>query len=383
MKKIYLRQVNQKNKSFFEMISDPRDIVRLLPKVEPGEVQESQRPWIKKKVQEISDYVAGKADKDTGTRALGLIPNTPILDIKDPLKVESEKVTVIDTEGQSSKENLFFIQFPETDEEFKQYAETINALDGQHRIRAFHSDFRDISLRDDIPYDMIFSVFENLSLKERKEIFMFTNEKQDKVPANIIRLLKKALGLLTEDEEEVFLYSQTLNEQPYSILNNRIMFGGERIPKGYKDTQLSKILKKSSTIKSLDVALPTVDIEAKVKVISNYLKAWEEVYSYSFQSPNKETMTKISGLRYILYLFPTIWELLLQDKKPAKPEEFKRFITKLPEATGTYNVFTDKSTNLSFRGEGATVKLAQTHSDLLKHYMLNLDTNNFDPTIGI
>jgi hypothetical protein len=212
---------------------------------------------------------------------------------------------------------------------------------------------------------------------------MFTNEKQDKVPTNIIRLLKKALGLLTQDEEVVFQYSTALNEQPFSVLKNRIMFGGETIQKGYKDTQLSKILKKSNTISVLDTALPNVDTEKRVKVISNYLRAWEDLYGLSFQNPGKETMTKISGIRYILYLFPTVFELLLQNKIIAEPAGFKEIISKLPEATQILNVFTDTNTTLSFRGEGATVKLAQTHADFLKHYILNLDTGNFDPTEGI
>lgn len=383
MKRVYVQPVVQKGKRFYEMIADPRDIVKLFPEVAAGEAQESQRPWTKKKVQEISDYVAGKPDKETGTRALGLIPNTPIIDIQDPLKVEVEKVTIHDSEGNVSEQDRYFIKIPETEAEFAKYLGKINALDGQHRVRAFAEGFRDISIRDDVPYDMIFSVFENLSLKERKEIFMFTNEKQDKVPANIIRLLKKALGLLTVDEEEVFQYSEALNEQPFSVLYKRIMFGADRITRGYKDTQLSKILKKSGSIKSIDTAIPTNDIEKRVKIISNYLKAWEEEYGLSFQNPGQETMTKISGLRYIMYLFPTIFEILLQNKKTAVPSEFKDIISKLPEATQISDVFTNKNTVLLFRGEGATVKLAQNHAEILKHYVLNLDTDNFDPTEGI
>lgn len=383
MKKVIVRPVVQKTKRFFVMIADPRDIVQILPEVDAGEAQESQRPWIKKKVQEISDYVSGKPDKDTGTRALGLIPNAPIIDIQEPLKVEMEEIKVQDLNGKTVEQKRYFIQIPETEDEFKRYAGKINALDGQHRIRAFAENFRGISFNDDIKYDMVFSVFENLSLKERKEIFMFTNEKQDKVPNNIIRLLKKALGLLTEDEEEVFKYSEALNEQPFSVLNNRIMFGADRIAKGYKDNQISKILKKSGTIKAIDASITTNEIEKRVKVISNYLKAWEEVYDLSFLNPGKETMTKISGLRYILYLFPTIFEILLQDKKIASPSEFKKIIEVLPEATQTLNIFTDESTILAFRGEGATIKLAQNHAEILKHYVLNEKTDNFDPTSGI
>ncbi|MEW4329178.1 DGQHR domain-containing protein [Rossellomorea marisflavi] len=380
MIKIYLEKVNQKGKTFFVMVADPRLIVRLLPNIEAGTSQEAQRPWLKKKVQEISTYVAGKVKIHDNFRALGLIPNNPILVINHPLEIKKEILEIKNGDQLEGKE-MYYIMIPTELEEGSIYEGAIDALDGQHRLRAFDAEFRDPLFSDQTPYQMVFSVFDDLSINQRKEIFMITNEKQDKVSTNLIRLLKKALGLLNEEEERVFEITEGLNMEPFSVLKGRVMFGSDKVTKGYKDTQLSKILSKSGTIDSFET-YNIADTEKKVKVISNYLKAWEEAHSVSYQEPDKDTLTKISGLRYVLYLFPTIFEALMKKENLATKDNFREIILKLPQATNIENVFENQNTSLAFRGEGATVKLAKDHGkDLLAH--INGENTTFDPTAGI
>ncbi|TYS51149.1 DGQHR domain-containing protein [Bacillus infantis] len=380
MIKIPLQKVVQKGKTFYVMVADPRTIVGLLPKVEAGSSQETQRPWLKKKVIEISSYVAGKLKIDANYRALGLIPNNPILVINHPLEIKKETVEVKNGDITEEKD-MYYIMIPTELEDGSIYEGSIDALDGQHRLRSFDPEFRDPKFSDHTPYQMIFSVFDDLSKNERKEIFMITNEKQDKVSTNLIRLLKKALGLLNEEEEKVFDITEGINVEPFSVLKGRIMFGSDKVLKGYKDTQLSKILSRSGTIDSFET-YGIDNTEKKVKVISNYLKAWEEIFDVSYQDPGKDTLTKISGVRYVLYLFPSIFEILMKNQKPATKDNFKEIILKLPQATGIDNVFENPNTSLAFRGEGATVKLSKDHGkDLLTH--INSENTNFDPTDGI
>lgn len=59
MKKIYLTEVHQKNHIFYAMVADPREIVTVMKRAEADTVQENQRPWSRKKVQEIVEYVMG------------------------------------------------------------------------------------------------------------------------------------------------------------------------------------------------------------------------------------------------------------------------------------------------------------------------------------
>ena len=369
MKSVELYPVHQKNVTFYTMIEDPRQVVRLLKRVKEKEVQEAQRPWNLKKVKEIAAFVAGRLKMSESYQATGLLPNAPILNIADKLEVRTDGVT-----GRT------YLLFPETAEEFAEYQNSIEAIDGQHRLLAFAEDLRDPLLSNGTTYQMIFSVFNRLSMNEKKELFMITNEKQTKVDGNLLRLLKKALNLLG-DNEAVFDLVGQMNREDFSPLKGRIMIGAETITKGYKEGQVSKILLRSNAFDKLN-KLTNGDQGLMCKVLSNYLKAWEEVYHVTFRLPGKETLTKISGLRYILYLLPDILDILGQRSQAATMENYCSLIQDLPAATGVENVFEDEQLSLAFRGEGATVKMAKDHGKALYSYIQQI-SGTFNPTIGL
>ncbi len=353
MKRYHLTKVHQNGKEFYVLVADPRTIVKLLVNYKSGEEQDTQRPWEEKRVQEIARYVSGKCKDDENKRATGLIPNAPILNIKGAITLEE------DSQGA-------FIMLPETENELAAYEGAIEVIDGQHRLRAFMEEYMDIDFAPSTTYEMIFSVFFKLSTKDKKEIFMITNEKQAKVPGNLLRMYKRELDLLKGDEV-VYNLVCLLNGEDYSPLQNRIMIGSKKITKGYQESQISKILQKSGTFRQLE-ALIEDDYDKMAKITTNYLCAWELVYGLSFQDPGKETLTKISGLRYVFFLFPAAVDILLQRQKGAYVAEFKKIIEMLPEALEVEDVFTDPSTSYAFKGEGATVTLAKQHITKLKAY---------------
>lgn len=367
MKRYELRKVTQNDKEFFVLIADPKDIVKLLMNYESGEVQEAQRPWSESRVREIARYVAGKFKDDENKKSKGLIPNSPILNVKKGLEVEK------DSDG-------YFVMLPSTKDNFKKYKNSIEAIDGQHRIRAFMEEYLDADQSASKKYEMIFAVFFNLSKNEKKEIFMITNEKQVKVPGNLLRMFKRELDLLKGDEVVYDLVCK-LNEEDYSPLKNRIMIGAQKIKKGYQESQISKILNKSEAFTHLN-ALTKGDKEKMAKMISNYLKAWEKIYDVSYAEPGTDTITKISGLRYIFYMMPPIMDILLKREKPASTDNFIEIIEMLPNAIEVDDVFTDESTNYAFKGEGATIMLAKEHIIKLKSYDSNVKTN-FNISDGI
>ena len=367
MKRYEIKKVKQNNKEFYVLIADPRIIVKMLMNYESGEVQEAQRPWSESRVREIAKYIAGKFKDDENKKSIGLIPNSPILNIKKDIKLERDK-------------DGLFIMLPSKKEEFKKYKGTIEAIDGQHRIRAFMEEYIDPDYSNNNTYEMIFAIFFQLSKKEKKEIFMITNEKQVKVPGNLLRMFKRELDLLKDDAEIYDLVCE-LNKEDYSPLNTRIMIGAEKISKGYQESQVEKILKKSDSFNMVK-AFSKGDQETMARMISNYLKAWELEYDVSYKEPGTDTITKISGLRYVFFLFPTVLDILQQRKKTASVEEFKRIIHMLPDAVDIEDVFTDESTTLNFRGEGATIQLAKNHAASLKAYEGQND-DGYDITEGI
>lgn len=367
MKKYRLTRVEQKGNYFYALVADPRIIVELLTEYGAGEEQETQRPWLESRVKEIAKYVAGKFKDDENKKAKGLIPNAPILNIKKKIQIQK------DEEG-------YFIMLPSEASEYEEYKESVEAIDGQHRIRAFMKEYRDMDFPDDENYEMIFSVFDKLSKHEKQEIFMITNEKQVKVPANLLRMFKRELDLLKGDEEVYDLVAK-LGEEDYSPLKDRIMFGAKKISKGYQESQISKILNRSDTYNQL-VAITNGDKDLMAKMISNYLKAWESAYGISFTEPGKDTAAKISGLRYMLFLMPCVLDIMRSKKVNGTTKEFKKVIDMLPSAINSEDVFNDNETKYAFRGEGATIQLAKDHATLLKNYEA-LHVDDFDMTAGI
>lgn len=367
MKRYNLTKVQQKGNDFYVLVADPRVIVKLLVNYKSGEEQDTQRPWEEKRVREIARYVSGKFKDDDNKKAIGLIPNAPILNVKSKIMLE------FDEQGA-------YIILPETSTELKHYEGTIEAIDGQHRIRAFMEEYIDVDFAPNTTYEMIFSVFFQLSKKEKKEIFMITNEKQVKVPGNLLRMYKRELDLLRGDEV-VYDLVCLLNNEDYSPLKGRIMIGSKKIKKGYQESQLSKILNKSDSYKQLD-ALVDDDHNTMAKIISNYVVAWEQVYGVTYQDPDKDTLTKISGLRYIFFLFPAMLDILGQRQKYASSAEFKKLVEMLPDAIEVDDVFTDATTEYAFKGEGATITLAKHHITMLKAYEQK-HKNSFNIAEGI
>lgn len=380
MKKIIVYKIIQKDVEFYSMIADPRMIAKLRRKYTAGEKQDVQRPWIEKKVKEISEYIAGKM-KVEGKKSLGLIPNSPIINVKGGLKVQKEQIEIIQN-GNKEVRDQYFIMFPETKEEITAHENELEIIDGQHRIIAFDQDYLNPNFNSSIEYQMNFSVFSNLTDNQRKELFMVTNEKQDKVATNLLRYIKKSLGMLIGDDEVTYDLLDAINNESSSPLYQRIMFGADKIKKGYQETQMSKIFKLYGVKKFYDTkVIPVYQNEREatnnfVIIIDNYLSAWEELSNVSFQQPESDTITKISGIRYLMYVFPEICEKLINNKEKLLKENFKKFLAKYPEALKLENikcVFCDDKgedneetieRSLAFRGEGATIALAK--SDIQK-----------------
>lgn len=50
MKKIKVNTIRQKGKEFYNLIGDPRNIIKLVDVPEPKTGQKAQRPWLEKKL---------------------------------------------------------------------------------------------------------------------------------------------------------------------------------------------------------------------------------------------------------------------------------------------------------------------------------------------
>lgn len=364
MRRLKLMIIRQKGKEFYTVVCDPRDVIKLVDVPEPKTGQKAQRPWLEKKVKEISEYVAGRAniseDKGQEIKAKGVIPNSPILNIKSPMKVI--------TEGAEK-----YLLFPENEEEFNLYYGSIDIIDGQHRLISFMEKYRDIDFKDDDIYEMAFNMFIDLTINEIRELFMITNDKQEKMEQNVLREMKKSLNLLSSKEDKLYDLVISLNEESISPLKDKIIVGGNKVINGFKLTQVSKILDKSKSFELVSKQSESIQIQ----LISNYLKGWQRVYKGAIID-NKHTLGKITGLRYMVYIFPYVCDILKEVRKPLDVDNVEEIVKKLYDITHGEAIFEDDKIKLAFRGESATIALAKNNGNLLKEKLIK-ENDIFDP----
>lgn len=365
MRKIEVQKAKQKTNEFFSLIADPRTIIKLVDIPKADQHQETQRPWKDKRVKEISKYVAGKQkineDIESKKYARGLIPNSPIINIKN------DKILIKEDAGR------FFIYLPENEQEFINCCGSIEILDGQHRLIAFSDEFIDSDFKDSIKYEMHFVIFKTLAQEEKRELFMICNDKQEKVESNILRQFKKWLGLLSEDDDLLYEIIEKLNKEDMSPLKNRIAIGGNKVKGGLKLTQLSTIIKKSKVweiIKDYDDA-------QKLRIISLYLKAWDKAYSGYFNNP-RHALGKISGTRLILNLFPHIFEITKEKKEFFSEQSISSCLEKIKLRWNLIDYNKDELLKVAFRGETSTIEAANIIGRELRNEILK-DSEIFDP----
>jgi len=175
---------NQKNKDIYIFAIDPHYMKQLV-KISDVSADDKnfQRPFDPKRVAEIKSYVLGKDKlykKGKDVYAKGFIPNAIVVNLPSKYRVET-----ID--------NKTYINFPDQ-KDISKYKETIEIIDGQHRLLAFDDDCKKLLQTEQ--YNMCFVALIDLSDSEKKEIFMVLNERQKTVDKNILLRHKKLLKLL-------------------------------------------------------------------------------------------------------------------------------------------------------------------------------------------
>lgn len=142
---------------------------------------------------------------------------------------------------------------------------------------------------------MGFIAFQKLTREEKGELFIVTNErveKVDRVDRNVLQNMMEWLGVLSDDDRKIYNLIKKLNKEDISPLKGRIIIEGGKLVNGLKLLQVQRVLEKS---KVYDM-LKDFDVEKQVKVISNYLRAWEDVFDIKFNNRRKpKTLEKILG----------------------------------------------------------------------------------------
>lgn len=377
MRKIKLEKVRQNRMEFFSGKADPRVMVRMADDIQVGSIQDAQRPLKQKHLKEIAEFV--------GQNSRSVLPGVMIATKKNEngilLTLQSEDVTVIYADGTRETETRYYMEFPETEEEIARCRGTLNIIDGQHRIFSFRDDFRSPEFKDSTVYELTFGLFITPDKSERQMLFMVTNEKQEAVDPNLLYYLQDQLGLLNERERQERRLIEKLNYEDASPLKGRIILNAETIKRGYKARELRKILRRTFPDGMLGLDM-LAGVDSRFDVICRYLEGWESYYGLSFAHPEKDTMTKISGLRYILWLFPFFWEYAYQHKERFNAGYVRDMVLILNDCVEESRESEGDVFNVSdnFRSETSTRDAAKRHTACAREYMLRKEQREgFNP----
>jgi len=359
MSRIRLTKVKQGNYEHFIMVADPRKIMKTIVMPEPDKRQEIQRPWSEKRVQEIAKYVVSKVNLAEGYKgeelkkeqwSSGIIPNCPLLNLKVRDRIIKEG-------------DEYFLEI------FDEDTDLFDILDGQHRLMAFSEKYIDMDFCEE-NYDMGFVIFKTLDRNLMREIFMICNNKQEQVKPDVLIYLMYQLGIVSGVKESNFKLVDLLNTENSSPLYHRIKIGGEKIRGGLSATQVMKIINNCGFLKKLD----TNDENKQMRAISEYILAWYSVCPGAQES--NHTLKKISGIRYILFLAPYVYDYCLNKEIKWNEESLKSVLRTLNDSTGCFDLFRTYGLDETNPFAGESMTIAKAESDGSK---LSRATTDFNP----
>ncbi len=340
MKRIYLQKIVQYGSESYIGKFDPRELVRIATKIEMSATQDAQRPLTESRVKSISNYV-GEG---------GILPNTLTLATNDN-KIEIHQLPEFP--------EFYYIEVPEHSDEFANFANAIDVMDGQHRLYSFDTAIR--MIQDDVPYEIGFTLYIKPALSERRLIFISCNEKQEKVSGNLLMWFKSKLNMLSNDEKELYsLVSKLNNEYP---LKGHIIMSAEKIKNGIKAKELMKVLDKAK-IQSFTIGNDLLNENQKLTVICKYLSAWEKVVGFNFATSSASlsgAAVKIAGLRFMIAMLPAFWDRAILMQKHFTEEFCQDIIKKLISSCGVVReeFFTCDEHKMFFRERSATEQFAE------------------------
>lgn len=356
MKKVFLQQITQHGTVCYLGKIDPRELVRVATKVEMSAVQDAQRPLNEKRVKDIAKYVE---ESD------GILPNTLTLATKD---------SSFDV-NQDPSTKLYYIDFPETADEFDAFKEKIDVMDGQHRLYSFLDDI--CLLQKDEIYEMGFTLYIRPNLSRRRKIFVSCNEKQEKVSGNLLMWFKAQLNMLSEEEKNFYVVVQRLSEE--YPLKGHIKMNAEKIKNGVSAKEIMLALKQAK-IQDLEIDGQPLNDDEKVYLINTYLIAWEKFANFKFASSSSRdagAAVRMAGLKYMILLLPKIWERALLTQKDFTEDFVIDVLNQLATALGAERegYFTCDVNKFKFRDRSMVDDFANTSNNII----VNLVAKKFNP----
>lgn len=371
MKRTEVLVKNQNGVKSYVGVIDPRILVKLatIPEIEKRGTQEDQRPVEKGRLSSIAEYI--------GEDGSGLLSTSIVIGTVDN-RLEVYELREKDEKGIETGRIRYFIDLPETEEEFEKYKAVIKIMDGQHRIFSFLP--RYFRIKEEIPYEIAYEMYITPTKKERQYIFKNTNEKQKAVESNFLLWLRADMELLEPKEKKYHSIVNALNSENNSPYKGRIIMGAERKPNGIKANSLINVLNKSG-VKEIK---GTLDDEKLYKVLAIYFRGWEKAVGVQLSKSDSSMgpFTKIAGFRYMINMLSYFLSLADKNHEKFTDEFVKKNVEKLYTYYGcTANEYFNEESRVSearkqkgenpFGGESPTIALAKLHGSVIEGFAKN------------
>lgn len=294
---VYLFKVTQNGTERYLGKAPGRLLAKITELPEMNQPQENQRPLDEKRLRDLANFVVGR---ENGILATSVVLGT----------TSADAVTVqpVGQQGDELYGKVFSIDLPQTNAEIQAMGENkiFKAIDGQHRLFSFLDEY--CRLPESTDFELSFEMYLNPDDIQQKIIFRNTNEFQKAVPKNLLLYFRRSLGMLNADENEYYNIVTYLSNDASSPLHGRIQMNAERIRYKLTADQIIGIFNK---ICLRDIARGANDL-AIFRTLKTYLHSWElEVGSNFADLDVRHTgpFCKISGFRFIMYLFPTFVDI--------------------------------------------------------------------------
>ncbi len=359
MKKVYLQKIVQHGQECYIGKADPRILVKMAEKIGMGETQDAQRPLNEKRVKDISKYVNDKN---------GILPNTLTLASKDN-RISIKQFPDVN--------ELYYMELPENDREVINYEKTFDVMDGQHRLYSFLPSI--VLLDENEKYEIGFTLYIKPTIKERRQIFISCNEKQEKVSSNLLMWFRDQLGMISGDEKRLYNIVLTLSQE--EPLKDHIILNAEKIKNGVKANQIIDVMQKMKIL-SFRTADGLLSDDQIVKILRVYLSAWETVVGFEFSSSSAKdagSAVKIAGLRFMLHVLPAFWDYSLSSRQRFDDSFVQETIKRMISEKGVEyeRFFVDEGIRQYFASRSITERLANDCSNIIKTF----DAGSFNPLI--
>lgn len=343
--KIKTLPVKQKIGTFYVGIAPASDVIKIcsaLPRHKKDELEEYigiQRILNAERVKEIKEYIS------TWDASF---PNSVILAIK--------------------KENYYF----EGDAIYiKNDIESCNIIDGQHRLAGFD----DQNGKD---FDIILSLFPELSVEEQAYIFSVINTKMVKIPASLAQDLY-ALATINTPEKLAHTIARSFNMTTDNPWYKRIKILGKK-----EIDDIDSVISQSTFTKEIIGLICDRKDSYKIRHIlhinKNNRKSLKEYYDLKKADRYVLWNAFIEGEDKFIYTILRDYFMAVKQTYPQEWDDASKILTKTTGYTALMIVF-DKLVRMGFKEKDLTQQFFLKYFDKAKksNKIKNLTSRNYNP----